>query len=51
MQVIRLCADLKSEWYTVLGQSCMKTGVLCLFVVVFLPVANARTGANEQNVA
>lgn len=51
MQVISLCADLKSEWYTVLGQSCVKTGGLCLFVVMFLPVANARTGANEQNMA
>ena len=51
MQVISLCTDLKSEWYTVLGQSCVKTGGLCLFVVMFLPVANARTGANEQNVA
>lgn len=51
MQVISLCTDLKSEWYTVLGQSCVKTGGLCLFVVMFLPVANARTGANEQNMA
>lgn len=51
MQVISSCADLKSEWYAVLGQSCMKTGVLCLFVVMFLPVVSARTGANEQNVA
>lgn len=51
MQVISLCANLKSEWYAVLGQSCMKPGVLCLFVVMFLPVVSARTGANEQNVA
>lgn len=46
-----LCADLKSEWYTVLGWSCVKTGGLRLFVVMFLPVASARTGANEQNMA
>lgn len=51
MQVISLCADLKSERYTVLRQSCVKTGGLCLVVVMFLPIANARTGANEQNVA
>lgn len=51
MQVISLCADLKSERYSVLGQSCVKTGGLRLFVVMFLPVANVRTGADEQNVA
>lgn len=51
MQVISLCADLKSEWNTVLGQSCVKTGGLSLFRVMFLPVANARTGANEKNMA
>lgn len=51
MQVIGLCADLKSEWCTVLGWSCVKTGGFHLFVVMFLPVASARTGTNEQNMA
>lgn len=51
MQVISLDAGLKLECYTVLRQSCVKTGGLCLFVVMFLPVANARSGTNEQNMA
>lgn len=48
MQVISLCANLKSVWYALLGQSCVKTG-LWLFVVMLLPVVRARAGTNEKN--